>query len=384
MALTQGAPLPDVTTTQTQTTSAPDWYTNYLQNIANNSSSAAANAKFIGIQPMQQASYDLANANVGNYQPSLTSAKDITQGTLGMSAVNNATPLINKASTNAYDTVNNYMSPYISNVVDQIGKLGTRQIQQTLAPNTTSGIVGSGQFGSKRGAEALGQTIRDANQNILTTQTGALNTGYQSAMTQAQNDLQRQGQLGLGLGALTTSDIASRLAAGTNMGTLAKMTQDLGIGDVSTLNQLGTQQQTILQNEQLFPLQVAALQAAPMRGYQVPMTSTASFVGPQSGSYQPSDLSSILGGGTLLAALTKPQNAAGDSSLSNLFKTVGGAPSAISGALSKLFGSSNPYAAAGYDSSWMDTITTNGEKALSPYDAAAGVNFTNLLDPQYG
>jgi hypothetical protein len=329
MSLTQGAPLPDVNSSQTQTTTAPDWYNNYLQNIASRSSAAADNAKFIGIQPMQQASYDLANANVGNYQPSLTSAKDITQGTLGMSAVNNATPLINKSSANAYENVGSYMSPYISNVVDQIGKLGTRQIQQTLAPNTTSGIVGSGQFGSKRGAEALGQTIRDANQNILTTQTGALNTGYQNAMTQAQADLQRQGQLGLGLGALTTSDIASRLAAGTNMGSLAKLTQDLGIGDVSTLNQLGTQQQTILQNEQLFPLQVAALAAAPMRGYQVPMTSTAAFVGPQAGSYQPSDLSSILGGGTLLAALTKPQNAAGDSSLSN-----------ITGALGKLFSGS--------------------------------------------
>jgi hypothetical protein len=110
------------------------------------------------------------------------------------------------------------------------------------------------------------------------------------------------------------------------MGSLAKLTQDLGIGDVSTLNQLGTQQQTILQNEQLFPLQVAALQAAPMRGYQVPMTSTASFVGPQAGSYQPSDLSSILGGGTLLAALTK----GGDQS----------ALSGITGALGKLFSSS--------------------------------------------
>jgi hypothetical protein len=361
MSLTQGAPLPNVNTTQTQTTSAPDWYNNYLQNIANKTSAAADNAKFIGIQPMQQASYDLANANVGNYKPSLESAKDITQGTLGMSAVNNATPLINKASTNAYDTVNNYMSPYISDVVDQIGKLGTRQIQQTLAPNTTSGIVGSGQFGSKRGAEALGQTIRDANQNILTTQTGALNTGYQSAMNQAQADLLRQGQLGLGLGALTTSDINSRLAAGSNMGTLAKMTQDLGIGDVSTLNQLGTQQQTILQNEQLFPLQLAGLEAAPIRGFQMPMTSTASFVGPQAGSYQPSDLSSILGGGTLLAALTKGGN---DSALSG-----------ITGALSKLFGSSNPYTAAGYDPSWMNTLTTNGTKALSPYESAAGVNF---------
>jgi hypothetical protein len=153
MALTQGAPLPNVTSTQTQTTAAPDWYTNYLQNIANNSSTAAGNAKFVGVQPMQQASYDLASANVGNYQPSLTSAKDITQGTLGMSAVNNATPLINKSSANAYENVNNYMSPFISNVVDQIGKLGTRQIEQTLAPNTTSSIVGSGQFGSKRGAD---------------------------------------------------------------------------------------------------------------------------------------------------------------------------------------------------------------------------------------
>lgn len=369
MSLTQGAALPDVTTTQTQTSNAPSWYTDYLQGIAQSGASAANNAKFIGIQPMQQQSYDMASANVGNYQPSLNQAKDITTGTLGMSAVDTANPLVNKASANAYENVGNYMSPYINDVVNQIGTLGTRQIAQTLAPQATSGLVGSGQFGSKRGAEALGQTIRDANQNILGTQTQALNTGYQNAMTQAQADLQRQGQLGLGMGNLETADINSRLGAGSLFDTLAKTTSNLGLQDVNTLNTLGTQQQTIKQNEQLFPLQMAAQEAALLRGYQIPTSTTSTFTGPMPGAYQPSDLSSIIGGGTLLAALGKSGT---DSALTGVGKAITGTGSW----LKDLFSNTPNWSDAGYNPNFAKTITTNGTNALSPYDANMGVNFS--------
>lgn len=353
MSLTQGAALPDVTTTQTQTSTAPSWYTDYLQGIASQGAAAANNAQFVGIQPMQQQSYDLANTNVGNYIPTLNQAKDVTGSTLGMSAVNTANPLVNKASANAYENVNNYMSPYINDVVNQIGALGTRQIAQTLAPQATSGLVGSGQFGSKRGAEALGQTIRDANQNILGTQTQALNTGYQNAMTQAQADLQRQGQLGLGLGQLESSDINSRLGAGTLFDTLAKTTSNLGLQDVNTLNTLGTQQQTIKQNEQLFPLQMAAQQAALLRGYQIPTSTTSTFTGPMPGAYQASDLSSILGGGTLLAALGK-----------------GGKDSALSGIVGAL--------GKGYD--WLTSPSATSSSYLDSIGATSNGPFQSSAD----
>jgi hypothetical protein len=42
------------------------------------------------------------------------------------------------------------------------------------------------------------------------------------------------------------------------------------------------------------------------------------------------------------------------------------------------------YAAAGYNPNFGQNIMTNGAGALSPYDAAAGVNFTNMIDPAYG
>ena len=54
MALLQGDPLPNINTTQTQTTTAPDWYTNYLSGLANAGTQGAQQAKFVGAQPLQQ------------------------------------------------------------------------------------------------------------------------------------------------------------------------------------------------------------------------------------------------------------------------------------------------------------------------------------------
>ena len=154
MSLIQGEAMPDVTTTQTQSTSTPSWYSDYLQNVATTGGAAADKAQFVGIQPMQQQSYDLASANVGNYKPTL----DVGTGALG-SAVGStgplaaANPYLTSAANPTYNTVQNYMNPYTKEVVGQIGDLAQQNIMQNVAPQTNAGIVGSGQFGSQRGAQ---------------------------------------------------------------------------------------------------------------------------------------------------------------------------------------------------------------------------------------
>ena len=91
-------------------------------------------------------------------------------------------------------------------------------------------------------------------------------------MTAAQADLQRQ------------------MAGGSQMGALGTTTQQLGMGDVNALSTMGGQQQQMAQNQQLFPLQVAAQQAALMKGFTIPTSVSSTYTGPIPGAYQTSPL----------------------------------------------------------------------------------------------
>lgn len=290
MALTQGSPLPNITTSQTQATSAPSWYTDYLSNLAGQTTAAAQGAQFVGAQPLQQQAYNLAQQNVGISQPTLAAATNLMQGA---------------GTTTAPGVVGQYMNPYLQNVVEQIGALGQRNIQQNLAPGATAGAVGSGQFGSKRGAEVLGNTIRDALQNIGAQQAGALASGYQNAITAAQADLSRQAQAAQGLG------------------TLAGQQQTAGLADINALATLGGQQQQMAQAEQLFPLTTLGTAAQNLRGYSIPTSVASSYTGPIPGAYAASPLQQIAGLGAIIAGgSTTPFGKALGASLGDWWKNL--------------------------------------------------------------
>jgi len=321
MALTQGGALPDVTTMQTQNTTAPSWYTDYLQNTAQQGQSAAQNAQFVGIQPMQQQSYDLANQNVGNYKPTLNSATGALDKSINSaSPLNAAQPYMNMAANPTYNTYQNYMNPYVKDVVSQIGDLAQQNIMNNVAPQANAGIVGSGQFGSQRGAAALANTLGQYGQQTTAQQVGALNTGFNNAMTNAQNQANLFGQLGQTAGNLQSMGQQNLNNSAQIGGQLANTTQQLGLGDVNALNTLGTQQQQIKQAEQLFPLQMAQAQAGLMQGINVPTGVTSQYSGPIPGAYQSSPLSQIAGVGSLVGAISQtPFGSWAGNKIGNLF-----------------------------------------------------------------
>jgi hypothetical protein len=271
--LTQGDPLANITTTQSQTTTAPTFYTDYLTNLATNATNAGANAKFVGATDLQNKAYDLTASNVGNYQPNLNAANALT---------------MNSATTAAPSMVNQYMNPYMSSVVDEAGRLGLQNIRNTISPQATAGAVGSGQFGSTRGANVLGQNITGALQTLGGQQQGLLASGYKDAITAAQADLARQ------------------MTGGAQMGALGKSTQEMGLADVNALSTMGAQQQQIEQNEQLFPLQIAEKQAALMKGYTIPTSVSSSYTGPIPGAYSTSPLAMMSSLGSGLTGLFTP------------------------------------------------------------------------------
>ena len=339
MPLTQGEALPNITTTQSQQTTAPSWYTDYLGNMAGQSTAAAANAQFVGATPLQQQAYQQAAQNVGSYQPTLTAATNMVTGA---------------GTTTAPDVIANYMSPYTQQVVNQIGALGQRGIQQNLAPGATAGAVGSGQFGSKRGAEVLGQTLRDANQNILGQQGQALNTGYQNAMTAAQNDLNRQ------------------LGAGQQLGALAQQTQTQNLADINALSTLGSQQQQIEQARELFPLQTLGMSAQNLRGYSIPTSVSSSYTGPIPGAYAASPLQQIAGLGAILGGISgTPFGTALGNTIGGFFSGLGSVGGSLGGGGNgSVVSDPNNWNESDWSNWWNSTLTEGQRNYLTGVDDA--------------
>jgi hypothetical protein len=315
-------------------TAAPQYYTDYLTNLATKSTAAGEAVPTAAWDPtaLQNKGFTDVNANVGNYQPGLATAGQtfgqagatnisgaatpfLTAGTT-TSGLTQANPYLTSGTSSAADLVGGYMNPYVGDVVDQIRLANQQNIQQNLSPGITAGAVGSGQFGSQRGANALALGISNANIGALGEQSTALKTGYAQALAAAQQQRANQLTAGQTAGTLqnqantnqvTAGQVAGNVAGqqgqllrdvGTGQAALANQTQTQGLADVNALAILGGQQQTIAQNKALMPLDVLGKQASLTTGVQLPMTTTSTMTG--------SPLSAIAGLGGLTAGVFQP------------------------------------------------------------------------------
>jgi len=320
---------------QTQATQAPSFYTDYLSNLATAGKDAATGAQYIGAQPLQQQAFENVGEAASAYKPTLTAAGETLNRSANMaSPLSAATPYLQEASGDVGAAASGLMSPYISNVVNAIGDVGRRNITQNLAPQATAAAVGSGQFGSKRGAEVLGQTMTNAERDILNQQYQALNTGYGDALKTALAQKQLQGTLGSTAGQLESAGQQNLTQAGAQQGQLASTNQALSLADINALATLGGQQQTIAQNRELFPLTNISTLSGLLRGYNVPTSTTT------------------MATGSPLSAL------AGVASLGNAV-TGGALGTALGDSLAKWWNNGNP-------SNRLEPITNNTDVITSP------------------
>jgi hypothetical protein len=258
---------------QSQATVAPDFYNNYLSNLAGAGKTAATGAQYVGAQPLQEKAFQEVGNLPSTYQPTLQAAGQ-TLGTAAGSAspLSAATPYLQTAGRDPSQLASQYMSPYITNVVNALGDAGQRNIQQNLAPNATAGAVGSGQFGSQRGAQVLGQTMSNAERDILNQQYQALNTGYNTALGAAGQQNALQAQIGSTAAQAAGTGQTNLTQLGKTQSELAAQQQGLSLADINALSTLGGQQQTIAQNQQLFPLNNLSTLSSLLRGYSIPTT----------------------------------------------------------------------------------------------------------------
>ena len=260
--LLQGDPLPDVVQTAESQQTAPEFYTNYLQDIANLGQNAVQQGGVAGFSPLQQQAFQMA--------PDLAFS--------GAGSMGAGSQLLGEAgSTTVPDVIADYMNPYTSSVVDEMGRLQNRNIQENVLPNLGAGAVGTGQFGSRRQQQITGNTLRDMQANLTGQQMGALQQGYTQAGTQAGNDLSRA------------------LQSGQAFGNLGAQQQGLGLGGLNALSNFGAQQQAQGQKLLDYPMAQTQAFAKLMQGYQIPTGEVKQSVGPVSGAYSNSPLSQIAG-----------------------------------------------------------------------------------------
>lgn len=269
---------------QTTSTVAPEYYNKYLGDLASKGMEAATKAQYIGAQPLQTEAFTDVGKVSKLYEPTSTAAGTTLTSAAGAdSPLSAATPYYTNASKSPAELASSYMSPYITNVVNALGEAGQRNIRQNLAPAAVAGAVGSGQFGSKRGAEVLGQTLSNADRDILNAQYQALNTGYGQALTAAGQQNALQAQMGTSAGGLSSMGTQNLTAAGRAQAEMAKQIQDQALADINAKATLGSQQQTIAQNKELFPLSNLSTASGIMRGYSVPTaTKTTAEMSPLS------------------------------------------------------------------------------------------------------
>ena len=200
----------------------------YLGQVSNLSTTGAAQPYITGAMgALGQAT----NVNVpGSAQPYL----------------NTAGQLIGQSAQSAVPGINQYMNPYNEAVVSRVGQLAGRNLQENLLPRIGAEFTGMGQSGSDRAREFAARAVRDTQESALAQQSGLLSQGYGQALTAAQADLARQGQLaatsgqlGNVMGGLTADQQRAFLQSGATQGQLGQTMGNLTASQQNALLQAG-------------------------------------------------------------------------------------------------------------------------------------------------
>jgi len=89
-----------------------------------------------------------------------------------------------------------FMNPYINNVVNEQARLSNQNLFQNILPGVNSTFAGAGQFGSTRNADFTNRAISDQQQNLMGQQGQTLFNAQQAAGNQYKDWTQMGTQAG--------------------------------------------------------------------------------------------------------------------------------------------------------------------------------------------
>ena len=298
------APAP-VTLTGTSTVQLPEWYTQYTtdmlgraQAVANLPYAQYTGPRIAGFTPGEKTGFEATKAAAGAYQPFLQQAGATLGQAAGMSgmgaaagdfstaagmlgapaaapyltqsagmsglttaqpmfsqamptiqragegsALTAAQPFLGAAARTFPQAAQEYMSPYLKNVVEQIGDIGVRQLKEKYLPEIGQEFIGAGQFsvgpGSTRMGEFGARALRDVQEAVLAEQAKALQAGYGQAADIYGQDVGRLAQLAGTVGTLSTQDLNRLLESGVRVADIGAKMGQLTADDASRLADIG-------------------------------------------------------------------------------------------------------------------------------------------------
>lgn len=313
-------------------------FTNDTQN-AFNMTRQAANSYQSPLSAAMGMTQQGAGTNIqGAAQPYLGQSGNLTMDALGQSGAAAASPYMQQAAQNFPGNVDQYMDPYIGNVINRSADLANRNFTENLMPSIQDKFTRAGQYGSKGMLTDATRAARDTTENIQNQANAALSQAYQSAGqmfgadqsrqaglaqlagqlgSQQQNAYlqaaQQMGQLGSTAGQLAGQQGQLSLNAGQQMGNLGQMAQQLGLQGAGALDTIGQMQQGLNQknldtayqdflNQTNYPRQTIDWMSSVIRGLPAP-TSTQTTTTGNTGTPGPSPLAQIGGALSGLAGL---------------------------------------------------------------------------------
>ena len=286
---------PLIETSRTTATTAPQYLTDYLTDLATQGRQqlGTPGAEMVaGPSALQQQAYQMAPGVATAYQPAMTSA--LTAGQAG------ATPI-------TQGDISAFFNPYEQSVVDEMSRQSAQNVQQQYLPQLRAAFGGTGAFGSRRYAGAIGQSLADVQADLLGQQAKFRAAGYQSALDAALRQKTGQTQAASALGGI-----------GSQAGTAAT-------GGLKALADLGATQQAYEQAKIEAPTVRAQNVAQILRGYTYPTTVSEKALQPPP-AFAPSPLQQLTGLGALIGSGTQTPSGWGNRLFDFLGRQIGEGP----------------------------------------------------------
>lgn len=318
--LFEGQPPQSVTTYGQTVENIPKWMSDYTQGLIARANAAAAEPyipyggpRLAGFTPEQEAAFGMTEANVGAYQPFLEAGARGYAGGLDRAANigRAASPFVARGSQDWTDegVVEDYMSPYIGNVLDRQEALATRTLEEEFMPRISGMFGGAGQYGSRGGTGSMEDVAirgtRDIQEGLEAQRLEALHGGYGQAADIFGAGRQRDAEMARIVGALEEAGAQSMYQGAEGLGRMGEAAQQMGYLDAAAMEGIGAQRQGLdqrsldlayqdfLEQRQL-PFDRLAFMNQVVRGLPMDTTQTRTDVGPAD-IYQPSPLSQIVG-----------------------------------------------------------------------------------------
>jgi hypothetical protein len=193
--LFEGKPPPSVQTYGTTTTGLPKWLSDYTQGLVTKANAIAGEGyqpyegpRLAGLNEDTQRAFDITRGATGVYTPWIQGA----QGALGQ-----VQPMIDKASRTYPQAAQEYMDPYVDNVINRGSQLATRTLNEQFLPGVGRMFGAAGATPrSTQMRRTVDAGVRDLTEGLNAQNQAALSQAYTTGANIFGQDMQRQGALG--------------------------------------------------------------------------------------------------------------------------------------------------------------------------------------------